>query len=72
MKIVALAFATYHSGMAAVSVDSEAPALRKVALFHSAREYLQVIPVAERIRFDYPRVSYQMASLSVPAMTKLP
>ena len=45
MKIVALAFATYHSGMAAVSVDSEAPALRKVALFSFSEEYLQVIPV---------------------------
>ncbi len=36
MKIVALAFATYHSGIAAVSVDSEAPALRKVNYFHLA------------------------------------
>ena len=31
MKIVALAFAKYRSGMAAVSVDSAAPALRKVS-----------------------------------------
>src|SRR5262249_55297933 len=31
MKIVALAFAKYHGGMAAVSVDSETPALRKVS-----------------------------------------
>jgi len=31
MKIVALAFATYHSGIAAVSVDSAAPALRTVS-----------------------------------------
>jgi hypothetical protein len=45
MKIVALAFATYHSGMAAVSVDSETPALRKVALFSFSEEYLQVISV---------------------------
>jgi hypothetical protein len=45
MKIVALAFATYHSGMAAVSVDSEAPARRKVALFSFSGEYLQVFPV---------------------------
>jgi len=33
MKVVALAFAKYRSGFAAVSVDSEAPALRKVGLF---------------------------------------
>jgi hypothetical protein len=45
MKIVALAFATYHSGMAAVSVDSEAPALRKVSLFSFNEEYLQLIPI---------------------------
>ena len=73
MKIVALAFATYHSGIAAVSVDSDAPALRNVALFSFSGDYLQVIPNrTERIRFDYPKVSCQMASLSVPAMTKLP
>ena len=45
MKVVALAFATYHSGMAAVSVDSEAAARRKVALFSFSGEYLQVIPI---------------------------
>ena len=45
MKIVALAFATYHSGIAAVSVDSDAPALRKVTLFSFSGDYLEVIPV---------------------------
>jgi hypothetical protein len=45
MKIVALAFATYHSGMAAVSVDPDAPALRKVALFSFKDDYLQVFPI---------------------------
>jgi Novel STAND NTPase 1 len=45
MKIVALAFAPYHSGIAAVSVDPEAPALRKVTLFSFSGEYLQVFPV---------------------------
>jgi len=45
MKIVALAFATYHSGMAAVSVESEAPPLRKVTLFSFSEEYLQVFPI---------------------------
>jgi hypothetical protein len=45
MKVVALAFATYHSGMAAVSVDPDAPALRKVSLFSFSEEYLQVIPI---------------------------
>jgi hypothetical protein len=45
MKIVALAFATYHSGMAAVSVDPEAPALRNVKLFSFSGDYLEVIPV---------------------------
>ena len=46
MKIVALAFATYHSGIAAVSVDSDAPALRKVRLFSFSGDYLEVIPVS--------------------------
>ena len=46
MKIVALAFATYHSGIAAVSVDSEAPALRNVKLFSFSGDYLEVIPVS--------------------------
>ena len=45
MKIVALAFATYHSGIAAVSVDPDAPALRKVTLFSFSEDYLQVFPV---------------------------
>jgi len=45
MKIVALAFASYHSGMAAVSVDPEAPSRRKVALFSFSDEYIQVIPI---------------------------
>ena len=45
MKIVALAFATYHSGIAAVSLDPEAPARRKVTLFSFSEDYLQVIPV---------------------------
>jgi hypothetical protein len=45
MKIVALAFATYHSGIAAVSVDSEAPALRNVKLFSFSGDYLEVIAV---------------------------
>ncbi|MGC1323902.1 MAG: hypothetical protein WA849_17105 [Candidatus Udaeobacter sp.] len=45
MKIVALAFATYHSGIAAVSVDPEAPALRKITLFSFSEDYLQVFPV---------------------------
>jgi hypothetical protein len=45
MKVVALAFATYHSGMAAVSVDSEAPARRKVSLFSFSEEYFQLISI---------------------------
>jgi hypothetical protein len=45
MKVVALAFAMYHSGFAAVSVDSEARALRKVTVFSFSGDYLQVIPV---------------------------
>jgi hypothetical protein len=45
MKIVALAFGMYHSGIAAVSLDSEAPALRKVTLFSFSEEYLQIFPV---------------------------
>ena len=73
MKIVALAFAANRSGIAAVSMDSEAPTLRKVTLFSFSGDYFQVIPNERtRIRFDYPRVSNQMASLSVPTMTKLP
>lgn len=47
-KVVALAFATYHSGMAAVSVDSEAPARRKVALFSFSGEYLEIIPIDKK------------------------
>jgi hypothetical protein len=45
MKVVALAFATYHSGMAAVSVDAEAPALRKVTLFSFTGDYPQLFPI---------------------------
>ena len=45
MKIVALAFATYHSGMAAVSVDPEVPGLRKVGLFSFRDDYLQVFSI---------------------------
>jgi hypothetical protein len=45
MKIVALAFATYHSGMAAVSLDPEASARRKVTLFSFTDDYLQVFSV---------------------------
>jgi hypothetical protein len=48
MKIVALAFATYHSGMAAVSVDPETSARRKVSLFSFTDEYLQIIPIKEK------------------------
>jgi hypothetical protein len=45
MKIVALAFGAYHSGIAAVSLDPEAPARRKVTLFSFIEDYLQVISV---------------------------
>jgi hypothetical protein len=48
MKVVALAFATYHSGMAAVSVDPEAPSRRKAALFSFVNDYLQIIPIKEK------------------------
>src|SRR6476660_6006449 len=48
MKIVALAFATYHSGMAAVSVDPEKPALRRVSLFSFSDDYFQIIPIKEK------------------------
>jgi hypothetical protein len=48
MKVVALAFATYHSGMAAVCVDPETPARRKVALFSFTDDYLQIIPIKEK------------------------
>jgi hypothetical protein len=44
MKIVALAFATYHSGIAAVSLEPAGP-LRKVTLFSFSGDYLQVFPV---------------------------
>ena len=44
MKIVALAFATYHSGIAAVSLEPAGP-LRKVTLFSFSEDYLQVISV---------------------------
>jgi hypothetical protein len=46
MKVVALAFAKYRSGFAAVSVDSETPALRKVELFSFSGEYLERFPVS--------------------------
>ena len=42
MKIVALAFAAYRTGIAAVSVDPAAPALRKVSFIGA--DDLQVIP----------------------------
>jgi conflict system STAND superfamily ATPase len=45
MKVVALAFAKYHSGMAAVSLDPEALAQRKVTLFSFTEDYLQVFSV---------------------------
>ena len=45
MKVVALAFAKYHSGMAAVSLDPEASARRKVTLFSFTEDYLQVFAV---------------------------
>jgi len=48
MKVVALAFARYHSGMAAVSVDPETPALREVTLLSFSEDYLQIIPVNGR------------------------
>ena len=48
MKIVALAFATYHSGMAAVSVDPEAPSRRKVTLFSFNEEYLELTAIGEK------------------------
>jgi hypothetical protein len=44
MKIVALGFAAYRTGIAAVSVDPAAPALRKVS-FISADD-LQIMPNA--------------------------
>ena len=44
MKIVALAFATYHSGIAAVSLEPMGP-LRRVTLFSFSEEFLQVFPV---------------------------
>ena len=44
MKIVALAFAAYRSGIAAVSVDSAEPALRKVSFIGG--DDLQVFPNA--------------------------
>jgi len=41
---VALAFATYQSGIAAVSLEP-AGTLRKVTLFSFSRDYLQVVPI---------------------------
>jgi len=45
MKIVALAFARYHSGIAAVSLEPTGP-LRKVTLFSFSGEYLERFPVS--------------------------
>jgi hypothetical protein len=47
-KIVALAFATYHSGMAAVSVDPEKPALRRASLFKFSDDNFEIIPIKEK------------------------
>jgi hypothetical protein len=44
MKIVALTFAAYRTGIAAVSVDPAAPALRKISLISA--DDLQVMPKA--------------------------
>jgi hypothetical protein len=44
MKIVALAFATHHSGIAAVSLEPAGP-LRKVTLLSFSGDYSQVFPV---------------------------
>jgi hypothetical protein len=44
MKIVALAFATYHSGIAAVSLEPAGP-LRKVTLFEFSGDYLRILPM---------------------------
>jgi len=50
MKVVALAFAKYHSGMAAVSLDPDpkASARRRVSLFSFSDDYLQLIPIKEK------------------------
>ncbi|MFL6499738.1 MAG: hypothetical protein ACJ8LL_03355, partial [Candidatus Udaeobacter sp.] len=45
MKIVALAFARYHSGIAAVSLEPAGP-LRKVTLFSFSGEYLERFPIS--------------------------
>src|SRR5262249_42381031 len=46
MKVVALAFATYHSGMAAVSADPEVPSQRKAGLFSfTPDDYLLLIRI---------------------------
>src|SRR5262249_31208106 len=54
MKIVALAFAKYHGGIAAVSVDSATPALRKVSFIDA--DDLKVISGA-MAGFDSIRLS---------------
>jgi hypothetical protein len=48
MKVVALAFATAHSGMVAVSVDPEAPALRKVSLFSFRDDNLELFSIGQK------------------------
>ena len=45
MKVVALAFATYHSGMAAISVDPEKLALRRVSLFKFTDDKYEIITI---------------------------
>ena len=53
MKIVALAFAAYHSGIAAVSLEP-AGALRKVTLFNFSGDYLEVFPVNGKDSILFP------------------
>jgi hypothetical protein len=50
MKIVALAFATYRTGIAAISVDAAKPALRDVSFIGA--DNLQVIPETLSIRLS--------------------
>ena len=50
MKIVALAFAAYRTGIAAISVDPAKPALRKVSFI--AADNLEVIPGTLSIRLS--------------------
>ena len=67
MKIVALAFAAYRTGIAAISVDRAKPALRNVGFIGA--DDLQAIPGTLSIRLS--RISNQMASLPGPAITNL-